>query len=136
MEIVRCWTAGTRREIQITIVYRKREVLIGHLSRMVSNLFDTEGFIPSYSPLWSESQNLYFIRFCPLLIGRILSSDWSVYRPSWPPRSPRPPRPPRPLFFAPSSCHFLIYVFPDLLLLKISWYPVGLYNILVAFFTQ
>ena len=47
------------------------------VSRMGSNLFDTGGSIPSYSPLWSESQNLYFTRFCPLLIGRILPSDWS-----------------------------------------------------------
>ena len=44
---------------------------------MGSNLFDTGGSIPSYSPLWSESQNLYFTRFCPLLIGRIPPSDWS-----------------------------------------------------------
>jgi len=50
---------------------------------MGSNLFDTGGSLPSYSssfPLWSGSQNLYFTRFRPLLIGRALPPDWSVSR--------------------------------------------------------
>jgi len=55
------------------------------LSRMGSNLFDTGGSIPSYSPsfpLWSGSENLYFIRFCPPLIGRI-SLSWLIESFSW-----------------------------------------------------
>jgi len=56
------------------------------LSRMGSNLFDTGGSTPSYSPsftLRSGSQNLYFICVFPPLIGWISLPDWSSLSPDW-----------------------------------------------------